>query len=87
MNGCMGDKGLCCVWGSGGAVGFTVTEAWLEGADGGASQDSRAAHLVGWHGGKRLWSQLLQRGFSIDYSSPLKSKQKGRALGRCILIL
>lgn len=55
-----------------------------------------APHLAGWHGDGRLWSQLLQkscfqvfwlRGFSIDYSSPLKSKQRGRALERCILIL
>lgn len=55
-----------------------------------------SAHLAGWRGGKRLWSQLLWksrfqivwlRGFSIDDSIPLKSKQRGRTLERYILIL
>lgn len=55
-----------------------------------------AAQLAGWHRGEKLWSQLLWkscfqvvwlRGFSIAYSSPLKSKQRDRALERCILVL
>lgn len=39
VNRCVENKGLCCGQGGEGAVQFTVTEAWLEGAEGGAGQD------------------------------------------------